>query len=993
MFKHSLKFAWRSLNFCTRSLLVGMLLCGFLFAALMLGLRYWVLPDIERYHADIVAAATHAIGLPVAIESIAADWEGMRPHLRFGNVRILDAQGQTALHLPQVDATAAWTSVWVGALRLHSLELNQPNLWIRRDVQGNLFVAGVPLAGQGNDHSAADWLLNQSHLSVRDARISWLDEQREAGILVLEQVNLRIENSGSQHRIGMRAVPPPELAAPLDVRADFVGDSFADLHRWRGALFTQMDYVDVAAWRSWLPLPAAFKQGQGALRAWVNVEQGKLSQITADVALHGVQARLAEDVQALDLNTLHGRVNWRDTAIALDGKPALGAGFELATRQFSLQLADGFVLRPTDAYLRLSEGQAAGGEVRANALELTSFVTLMDFLPLDKKLKARLTEFAPQGRVSELQAKWDGALEHPAHYQVQAKLDNVALRRVGEFPGFSGLSGKVEGSEHGGKISLDAHNLTLDAPTVMPDTLAFHHFSGQGEWQQAADGLQLKFSDVKLENADIAGTISGGYRSVPNSRGKLDLDIKLTRGDVAHAYRYVPLAALDKETLDWLKTSLLGGQADEFSLDIHGNLDDFPFVRGKAGEFKVTTHARNMRVNYATDWPNVEAPAAALLIQGNRLEVSAPVGSTVGGQLQKINVSIPDTLAKVMNLQIRGEVAGETARTLDFIQKSPVRGYIDGFTDGMTVSGSGLLSLQLDIPLPGDSARVSGVYHFADNDISLGAETPSLRHTTGDLLFTENTLRTKNVSTQILGGAATLDLHNGSKGALLVKVNGRANLDELRKLSTAPVLNVLHGEAAWEANITAFKKQTNVLISSDLQGIHSELPVPFNKAAGVAMPLRFEMRNMAAGQDLMTLQLGNVLGAKFLRREEKGVMGIKRGTVNFGNTGKWLDKDGIWLTGHLPQLSLEGWGALAGAGGGESDLSIAGAEISIGKLSGYAYTLRDVHLNGRNHNGVLTAQLEAEGVNGDIAWQPQGKGKFSAKLKNLSLSEDNKEAQ
>jgi uncharacterized protein YhdP len=39
----------------------------FAFAALVLALRYWVLPDIERYREDIVAAMSRGIGLPVRV--------------------------------------------------------------------------------------------------------------------------------------------------------------------------------------------------------------------------------------------------------------------------------------------------------------------------------------------------------------------------------------------------------------------------------------------------------------------------------------------------------------------------------------------------------------------------------------------------------------------------------------------------------------------------------------------------------------------------------------------------------------------------------------------------------------------------------------------------------------------------------------------------------------------------------------------------------------
>ncbi len=45
--------------------------------------------------------------------------------------------------------------------------------------------------------------------------------------------------------------------------------------RGAGEIFTQLDYANVAAWRTWLPLPAGFKNGRGALRGWLGDRRRK----------------------------------------------------------------------------------------------------------------------------------------------------------------------------------------------------------------------------------------------------------------------------------------------------------------------------------------------------------------------------------------------------------------------------------------------------------------------------------------------------------------------------------------------------------------------------------------------------------------------------------------------------------------------------------------------------------------------------------------------
>ena len=982
MLRASLRFAWKGISHLSRIVLIGAVLLTLAIGGLMLGLRYWVLPDIERYHDIITASVSKNIGQPVSVGKIEADWRGLHPHLLLTDVLIMDKQGHGALALSHVDNVVSWMTLLTGEVRLESLELDQPNLLVKRDMQGLLYIAGMALSDKSSDKGLADWLLHQVSIVVRDARITWQDEQRTTSMLTFDHVNLFIENSGPHHRFALRAQPPAELSAQIEVRGDFSGNNFEELGAWRGQLFTRLDYADVSAWRTWLPLPDGFKRGVGALRGWINIEAGKIKRLTADLALANVQAQLAEDLPPLDLRALRGRVAWQETA----------QGHEVSTRKLSLQMNNGLLLQPTDFFLRFAaarDAQPASGEMRVNTLELASLAGMADYLPLERNLKKQLAEFAPQGTVSALQAKWQAGADKLAHYDVKAHFDQLSMRRVGNLPGFSGLSGEVDGSDTSGTLLLNARKLTVDAPQIMPEPLAFDTLTAQSSWKSGKQGMEIKFSNVSVANEDIAGNVFGSFQTLPHSPGLIDLNINLTRGAVRHADRYIPLAALDKETHAWIRSALLDGQADEFRLHLRGDLNDFPFPENRKGIFQIQMRAKGVTVEYAKEWPRLYNITGDLLIQGKRLEVIAPTAMTVGGHLQKVSVVMPDMTSPDLLLQVRGEALDETARSLDFIQKSPVRGYIDGFTDDMTARGYGKLNLHVDIPLLGSKpVTVSGSYRFVDNEVNLGEGAPVLYKTNGELLFTESSMHTRNASAQIFGGPATLAVQSDADGIVQAKVRGKADMDSLRKIVAHPLLGSLHGGSDWEAAITMQKKLTEVTVTSDLIGLVSDLPAPFTKGANEAIPLRYRMKSVTAQQDVLSLQYGKLLSARLLRRQEGGEWAIKRGTVNFGNNAKWPGKDGIWITGAIPQLSLKGWWSLVGASAGETAISIAGVDLSIQSLNVYGYNVSDLQLSARDHNGTLTAQLAAKAVNGEISWETEGKGKLTARLKNLSLVKD-----
>ena len=1029
----SVRLLGHSLNWLMRLAIVVSAVAAVLFALAIIVLRYWLLPDIEQYHDRITASLAGAIGNPVAIGKIQGDWRGFLPYLNFTDVRILDEQRQPALVLQRIDGSVSWMSLFTAELRLASLEIDSPELLIRRDAQGKFFIGNVLLSKQGNANGLADWLLHQSKMVVRNALIVWVDEQRDAPPLVLQQVNLRVDSLFSKHRFSLRAIPPSELATTLDVRGEFHGKSFDNLGTWHGQLFTQLDYTDVTAWRPWLDLPGEFSRGRGALRGWLGVKDGRVAQITADLDLRDVVTKLAEDVPEMALLELRGRAAWQEVT----------GGFEISTRHLAMRLQNGVEFQPTDFYFRTvnasnkqrAGGQLANGEIRVNLLQLESVAGLAKFLPMEADLRARLDAYAPRGKVSNLDARWQGSPKKPDSYKLKGHFENLAVNQVGKMPGFSGLTVDVDGNEASGRLSINSRRLTVDAPGVMREPLSFATLTGQAGWQRKRGELSIDVDNIAVANDDLAGNLYGGYHTLAGTFGVLDLTVSLTRGDIRRAARYTPLIALNKEGSDWLNGALLAGRTEDFRLRIKGNLSDFPLDGTKDALFEIGGHAQDAVLEFDKHWPRIENISGELLIRGNRLEVKSPLATMLGTRLQNVTVTLPNMLSKDLSLEIKGEAVAASNSFLEFVQKSPVRGYIDGFTDGISASGNGHLDLFARIPLLGDKpVEVSGTIKVRDNDIDLGEGVPLLRNTRGALSFTESGMQASGVSAEILGGTASINVQTAAGGAVHATLKGRSNVDVLRKIEPHPLLNYLHGSAAWDADIRVVNKSAQIIINSNLQGVSSSLPQPFSKRADEVMTLHVEKNpvlilpkrpvpgkacpepcpkvegSVAEGQDVITAQLGNLLSARLARRDENGTMVIKRGTVNFGAQDKSLEskrvrelsrgkdgpstelRTGVWLVGSLPVLSVQGWEGLAGgAGKAGPALPIGGVNLRIGKLTGYGQSISALHIVAAKRNDGLAAQLSSSALNGEVVWEPHGYetgSMFRAHLSNLQWLSD-----
>src|SRR4029079_10842368 len=338
-----------------------------LFFALALGflaLRYWVLPSVEKYREEIVAAVAKGTGLKIAVGAIEPDWRGFLPRLVVTDVRGFDASGNEAIVLPAVDAVVSWRTLLHAELRLHSLAIEGPRLSLRRDKDGTISIAGIRLDDRGKgDSTLADWILEQREIEVRNAEIGWLDEKRGAPPLALTQLNFRLRNEDYEHQFGLSARPPASLGSALEVRAELAGGSVRQIQSWSVRVFAELGTTDLAGWRAWFDYPVDLRKGNGAVRMWTTLIGGELRRATADLALTGVVGQLATDLPVLEVASVRGRLHGRKT----------DRGYEFGARDRALASGRGPEMHATSfqiTYEPAGNGRPQRGLMSADLLEL-----------------------------------------------------------------------------------------------------------------------------------------------------------------------------------------------------------------------------------------------------------------------------------------------------------------------------------------------------------------------------------------------------------------------------------------------------------------------------------------------------------------------------------------------------------------------------------------------------------------------------------------------
>jgi uncharacterized protein (TIGR02099 family) len=865
---------------------------------------------------------------------------------------------------------------------------------VRRDSKGVIHVGGVtvqPTPEEGTGFS--DWLLRQRRVSVHDAQLRWQDDQRGAAALQLTQVDFRLENRGSRHRFGLRATPPRDIAAPFDVRGDLSGDRVADLDTWDGELFLEVDYTNIAAWQRWVTFPVAFPSGEGALRLWVGLERGALKDLTADVELARVRTRFNADGPPLDLSELKGRVAWKQYP----------DGFEVTTQRLTIAAQEGLAQQPVDLTFKVRgpKPETQRGELRANAIDIEPLFALAVNMPIPKETRDEFAAYAPSGSIYDLTVRWKGTWPQPQEFSAKARFVNLTVAPVGKLPGFSGITGHIDGNEKSGTLLLSSQAAAAELPLVFRDKFEFDSLGAQVAWSRTGGGKEweVRLNNLQFANPDLAGNLNGVYQTMTDAPGVIDLNGQLSRADMRQIPRYLPLR-IGPRTRTWLERAFLGGHSNDVRLKLKGDLREFPFPDSKTGQFRVAAKVEQGMLEYGENWPQLENIDADLLFIGSRMDIFAREATLFGARLGRIKIEIPEFRSddKTM-VKVAGEAEGPTADFLRFIEQSPVQDMIDRFTEGMTADGRGKLTLGLDMPLEHrDAAKINGTYQFVNNRLKTDPDFPALDQLNARLEFTEKQVRLPSASFSVLGGPATATGNTDAGGNVRVSVQGRANLESFRQQVEGPLLKAMRGAFDWRATVSLKNRLADVVVESNLQGAITDWPAPLGKAANDVMPMRVERRFNGPQQDRLLVSFGDLVAAQAVRRIEPSGAVIERANIVFGaGTAPAPERRGVWVSGQAKALDLDGWLALfqapnqpqtqvSGSGSGSAGgFELAGLDVKVEQLDVVGKQFHNVALNVVQKGSAWTGSISAAEVTGDVAWQAVDRGKLMARLKRFDL--------
>jgi len=912
-------------------------------------LHVFIVPRIGDYRELLQQQASRAMGMRVHIGSINAQGGWWVPAFEINDVQLFDAQGREALRLSRVLAAISPRSLVRG--HFEQLVIDRPELDIRRDIQGHVWVAGID-TGAAGDGSAADWFFGQPEFVVRQGMVHWRDESRHGvtgPTLSLTQVDVVMQNPWHHHHVRVDVTPPPDFGQRMRFIGKFQQTPWqraGDVRHWTGELFADAPHVDLSSLRQWVAMDQglSLQEGRGAVRVWTDIVQGQAVGVTADVALDAVDVHLGANLKPLNLRHIRGRLggHWQDDEV------------EVSSQDLMFETQDGEQWPGGVLRVNWRGSNFNSGAVTADRLDLGALAQISQRLPLPDAMRTSLARWQPKGQVNQLKANW--LMVHAADGQVQTQYtargsvkqlqwlhDASAPHALANLPGVQGADVEFDLNEHSGTAGVHIQNGSMTLPLGLDDPrLALDEAQAQLAWQFKGDEMGVQISQGSVQNADLAGEFSGSWKTGTGAArlpGVLDLTASLSRANVAQVHRYLP-NVLSADVRSYVRDAVKAGNASKVKLRLRGDLNDMPFTDPKRGEFRIAAQIAQGRYAYvpppvvakgvsvAPVWPALTELNGELVFERSAMHFkgSSQLDGAPHVSWQKLEAHIAN-LAQAQ-VHVSGESRGPLPEVLNLIAHSALNELTAKVLEKSQASGHADFKLALTLPLNAlTQSKVQGSVNFIDNDVQVMPGTPVLKRTRGQLQFTEQGLQLKGMQARLLGGEAQLDGGlsfdvNKTETPLQLKIKGNLTAEGLRQAREFGFASRLAeratGSTAYAATLGLRRGQPELLIISDLKGMALSLPAPLNKVTATVLPLRVETQLTRESwapktkvlQDQIKVSLGRVVSATYVRDLSGPRARVVRGGIAVGTTvadGVMLRDAGVSLNLQLPMVDLDAW--------------------------------------------------------------------------------------
>lgn len=957
-----------------------------LLLGLMVGLLRLATLSINSFPGVTSFGITWLTGMDLSAEQVQVRWQGQDPVLQLRNVS-LGAGPKAALTLGEVDLhldmlrSLVFGEFFLGHLKLEGLNaslVQEGEAW---------HIAGLT----GNRRSKTGFLDDPGSLlkKIRLLELENLSLQIQAAgqTFLLEaarELPLRMSGAPGHHQLELdlllstlSGLPtlPADLQLPVFAQLDFSNNPDDPAGFWlQGhARLQEFDAAEVLTSLTGEEVESARLAADLWLRFYHGVGSGLLEFAIPEVKLHNQgEGDFAKDVsgQLAAVRSKEGlwRFSLKDMRADVQGNRLVlpdtaVAGFRQSGQQ-------GFIARLPDMSLQ-SLYSWTHDWYSEPGREAGTWVQMLEAL-------------APEGKLQDVYLSLREGQPH-----LVTRVRDFSIDSYAGSPGVEQFQAVASLAPDSGWVAFNNSEFQLGFAEIFDSPWLLDRGRGLITYERRDHAL-IVLSDL-LEVQQGPMRVKGRFLlNLPPERMKQGwaLQLGITDGEVARKMEFVP--NFIGSAYDWVDDALIAGHLNEGGMVFHGALSNL--ARRERKTYDLYFDTTDGYLLYHPDYPPVTALRGVVNVTHRGVAAEVLRGKVYDTRVVSRLVSVPfspDGAAD--HTRIRGEIFGPAQNVLSFLQKTPLHDTVRGVTDFWRATGIAKGSVDLLIPLDGETEDLCdcrvlldlpGIeLDMEDHRLTLGSLKGRVGYDPVLGLYSERL--DADVFGQSMTGRIGSELE---KEEIHLNVAGRMDASDLRAWTGQPVLRLAEGEFDFTGSIvipTGDRGTSSLLrMHTDLHGVLVDLPAPLGKSAEERVSFSY-FSSLDEGEQTATFRYAEKAEGRLLLYDgdlHSGLVSLYRPLT------REPYKPGLTFEGFLPSYDVAAWDSwLAETAPGlvpdaSADDAYAGIirdiRVDIGKADLYGMTLPSVQLQMTREPHAWLAKVESPDVKGriripdteDVAW-------------------------
>jgi uncharacterized protein (TIGR02099 family) len=928
-FKKAMRWLW---------LTIALLIIG---TVILVVIGRQTITGVDHFRGDIQQLIEDQIGLRVELGELNGEWPRLVPVLDVESATVFGADDFPAVVLNGGRAdldlfgsiahkTPIWRELVVDSLLLTMVE-DEAGQWGLKGFDGN---------------SDADLSLFLDSLSysrlIRFTDVQVVLQFFSGKSMLLSGHHVAMENAGGFHRAELSVMlseqepltadnPPLQAQSPAYLLIEGHGD-LTDVESFFAEgyfSFEDFNLSEPLADLSRSLLPSLFANlsdfdANANGEIWFAIQPGGTVDFEGKLAIGEIPLNWLADVPPIT-----------DIKTEITGwfTPAVDWGLRL--QGFDLNWADAD-LEPLDLVFTQRMGSDwKNFDVSVNHLNLTLMSELLSSTQIaDEKILNAVKNLRPEGVINALTLGHD----HVGYY-ASANLEKINIASWKGSPSVKSLDGYVEVYGDRGLFSFaDTDGFEAYFPSVYKDYLTIDEAAGSinVSWQ-ADDNLLTVRSNVLRTKLDAGSSniMFSAQQTIPSEGNPPDVSLLIGARNLDASYRNKYLPYTMPESLNkWLTESILDIDVEEFGLLIRNGPPRFDRLSQTT---QLMFKTSNGDINYDPNWTGIRDATSLLLVDDTYAEVVLESGRIGSAEISDATViyskgNLDKDIKPQPFLFVDAQVEGDLSEVMNILANSPIRNNVAAISE-WNYTGETQSHLDLAIPLsrkatadkkPSPVSQYTGQYNVAttisEGSISIPNQPISMTDIQGQLNFSlQDGLYGDGIQGNFWQQPMVVNLYK-TDDQQRVAFSGDVLPESLSQLVEFPWPKVMAGAIPINGliSIPTLKGEAITLqVSSQLQGVSLDLPVPLGKSAqqSQALDVTFyfapEFERLTAtleGKSISSLQPSADLN--FDLRFDKAA--FSAGQISYDRPMIEPEAAILKLSAYLPTTELELWQPLIG---------------------------------------------------------------------------------